>query len=75
MLAANMAKSKSPANPLLESCSCIARIIARMLFRIMAKRYLPSLPDEAATIALGRNSAIAMPGMVVWLDGDLGAGK
>jgi tRNA threonylcarbamoyladenosine biosynthesis protein TsaE len=35
-----------------------------------------SLPDEAATIALGRELApLLTPGMVVWLDGDLGAGK
>ena len=35
-----------------------------------------SLPDEAATIALGRELApLLAPGMVVWLDGDLGAGK
>ena len=35
-----------------------------------------ALPDEAATIALGREMApLLAPGMVVWLDGDLGAGK
>jgi len=35
-----------------------------------------SLPDEAATSALGRELApLLAPGMVVWLDGDLGAGK
>lgn len=34
------------------------------------------LPDEAATIALGRELApLLTPGMVIWLDGDLGAGK
>ena len=34
------------------------------------------LPDEAATIAFGRQLApLLSPGMVVWLDGDLGAGK
>ncbi|MDR2614090.1 MAG: tRNA (adenosine(37)-N6)-threonylcarbamoyltransferase complex ATPase subunit type 1 TsaE [Candidatus Accumulibacter sp.] len=34
------------------------------------------LPDEAATLALGRLLApLLTPGMVVWLDGDLGAGK
>jgi tRNA threonylcarbamoyladenosine biosynthesis protein TsaE len=34
------------------------------------------LPDEAATRALGRDLApLLTPGMVVWLDGDLGAGK
>jgi tRNA threonylcarbamoyladenosine biosynthesis protein TsaE len=34
------------------------------------------LPDEAATIEFGRNLApLLLPGMVVWLDGDLGAGK
>jgi len=35
-----------------------------------------NLPDEPATIAVGRLIAPALvPGMVVWLDGDLGAGK
>ena len=35
-----------------------------------------SLPDELATIALGRELAsLLVPGMVIWLDGDLGAGK
>ncbi|MBK7954225.1 MAG: tRNA (adenosine(37)-N6)-threonylcarbamoyltransferase complex ATPase subunit type 1 TsaE [Candidatus Accumulibacter sp.] len=34
------------------------------------------LPDEAATASLGRQlSPLLHPGMVVWLDGDLGAGK
>ncbi len=34
------------------------------------------LPDEPATIALGNLLApILVPGMVIWLDGDLGAGK
>lgn len=34
------------------------------------------LPDEAATLALGRDLArVLAPGMVVWLSGDLGAGK
>lgn len=34
------------------------------------------LPDEAATQALGRAlGPLLTPGMVVWLDGDLGAGK
>ena len=34
------------------------------------------LPDEAATQALGRAlGPLLAPGMVVWLDGDLGAGK
>jgi tRNA threonylcarbamoyladenosine biosynthesis protein TsaE len=34
------------------------------------------LVDETATLALGRLLAPALrPGMVVWLDGDLGAGK
>ena len=34
------------------------------------------LADEAATQALGRELAPCLkPGMVVWLDGDLGAGK
>ena len=35
-----------------------------------------TIPDEPATIALGRELASSLaPGMVVWLDGDLGAGK
>ena len=35
-----------------------------------------SLPDEAATSALGRELApLLVPGLVVWLDGELGAGK
>lgn len=35
-----------------------------------------TLPDEAATIALGQALApVLRAGMVVWLDGDLGAGK
>ena len=34
------------------------------------------LPDESATIALGRELApLLASGMVIWLDGDLGAGK
>ncbi len=34
------------------------------------------LPDEAATTALGHQLApLLRPGMTVWLDGDLGAGK
>ena len=34
------------------------------------------MPDEAATSALGRQLApLLAPGMVVWLDGELGAGK
>jgi tRNA threonylcarbamoyladenosine biosynthesis protein TsaE len=34
------------------------------------------LPDEAATQALGRSLAPELaPGMVVWLEGELGAGK
>jgi len=34
------------------------------------------LPDEAATVAFGRELApLLAPGMVVWLDGDLGSGK
>lgn len=34
------------------------------------------LPDEAATATLGRQLApLLVPGMVVWLDGDLGSGK
>ena len=35
-----------------------------------------ALADEAATTALGaRLAALLQPGMVVWLEGDLGAGK
>ena len=35
-----------------------------------------ALPDEAATLALGAAlAAILAPGMVFWLEGDLGAGK
>lgn len=35
-----------------------------------------ALPDEAATRALGRLLAPGLaPGMVIWLEGDLGAGK
>ena len=35
-----------------------------------------NLPDESATGALGRELApLLAPGMVIWLDGDLGAGK
>ena len=38
--------------------------------------FLLTIPDEAATIALGRELApLLASGMVVWLDGDLGAGK
>ena len=34
------------------------------------------MPDEAATLALGRELApLLVPGMVVWLNGDLGTGK
>jgi tRNA threonylcarbamoyladenosine biosynthesis protein TsaE len=34
------------------------------------------LPDEAGTVALGLELApLLAPGMVVWLDGDLGSGK
>jgi len=35
-----------------------------------------NLPDEAATLALGRELApLLVPGMVVWLEGELGTGK
>jgi len=35
-----------------------------------------SLPDETATLDLGRELApLLVPGMVVWLEGELGAGK
>ena len=35
-----------------------------------------NLPDEAATLAVGRELApLLSPGMVLWLEGDLGAGK
>ncbi len=35
-----------------------------------------ALPDEAATAALGRELALLLvPGTVLWLEGDLGAGK
>jgi tRNA threonylcarbamoyladenosine biosynthesis protein TsaE len=35
-----------------------------------------ALPDEAATLALGAALATHLaPGMVIWLEGDLGAGK
>lgn len=35
-----------------------------------------NLPDEAATLALGAAlTACMQPGLVIWLDGDLGAGK
>lgn len=34
------------------------------------------LPDEAATIAVGQALApLLAPGLILWLDGDLGAGK
>jgi len=35
-----------------------------------------SLPDEAATVAVGQALApLLTPGLILWLDGDLGAGK
>lgn len=35
-----------------------------------------SLPDEAATLALGAALSRALaPGLVIWLEGDLGSGK
>lgn len=34
------------------------------------------LPDEAATLALGAAlSSVLMPGLTIWLEGDLGSGK
>jgi len=38
--------------------------------------YLVELPDEAATIAVGRRLALALPqSVLIYLEGDLGAGK
>jgi tRNA threonylcarbamoyladenosine biosynthesis protein TsaE len=40
------------------------------------RQVLLALPDEAATLALGAAlGANLTPGMVLWLEGDLGAGK
>lgn len=43
---------------------------------LSAHAFALDLPDEAATARLGRELApLLKPGMVVWLDGELGAGK
>ncbi len=50
---------------------------SRILFVLMHADHLTlALPDEAATLALGAALAANLtPGMVIWLEGDLGAGK
>ncbi|HEX5515357.1 MAG TPA: tRNA (adenosine(37)-N6)-threonylcarbamoyltransferase complex ATPase subunit type 1 TsaE, partial [Gammaproteobacteria bacterium] len=38
--------------------------------------YVVELPDEAATVAVGRRLALALPqSVLIYLEGDLGAGK
>lgn len=42
----------------------------------MSTRHAIALPDEASTLALGARLSVGLPpGVTVWLQGDLGAGK